>query len=135
MYDELGLLTRSAQRGLLDLTDALARPKRTNFHYRQELFDEVLKKYGERQWLRPLSRQPASGSAAWVRVASAIEIVRGEARAPCPSLPRRWKSATAGAGPREKKIDPSAGRATAGDLLLVRNSQEMAAFRLALARR
>jgi predicted nucleic acid-binding protein len=43
----LGLLTRSAQRGLLDLADALARLKRTNFHYRQELFDNLLKKYGK----------------------------------------------------------------------------------------
>ena len=43
----LGLLTRSAQRGILDLADALARLKRTNFHYRQELFDDLLKKYGE----------------------------------------------------------------------------------------
>jgi predicted nucleic acid-binding protein len=43
----LGLLTRSAQRGILDLADALARLKRTNFHYRQELFDELLRKYGE----------------------------------------------------------------------------------------
>jgi predicted nucleic acid-binding protein len=41
----LGLLIRSAQRGLLDLADALARLKRTNFHYRQELFDDILKKY------------------------------------------------------------------------------------------
>jgi predicted nucleic acid-binding protein len=44
----LGLLTRSAQRGLLDLADALERLKRTNFYYRQELFDDILKKYGER---------------------------------------------------------------------------------------
>src|ERR1035441_5049605 len=44
----LGVLTRSAQRGLLDLADALARLKRTNFHYRQELFDDVLKKYTQR---------------------------------------------------------------------------------------
>ena len=43
----LGLLTRSAQRGILDLGDALARLKRTNFQYRQELFDDLLKKYGE----------------------------------------------------------------------------------------
>src|SRR5664279_408214 len=43
----LGLLTRSAQRGFLDLADALARLKRTNFHYRQELFDDILKKYTE----------------------------------------------------------------------------------------
>jgi predicted nucleic acid-binding protein len=45
----LGLLTRSAQRGILDLADALARLKRTNFHYRQELFDVLLKKYAERR--------------------------------------------------------------------------------------
>ena len=43
----LGLLTRSAQRGILDLADALARLKRTNFHYRQELFDDLLRKHGE----------------------------------------------------------------------------------------
>ena len=43
----LGLLTRSAQRGILDLADALARLKRTNFHYRQELFDDLLRIYGE----------------------------------------------------------------------------------------
>jgi len=43
----LGLLTRSAQRGMLDPADALARLKRTNFNYRQELFEEVLRKYGE----------------------------------------------------------------------------------------
>jgi predicted nucleic acid-binding protein len=41
----LGLLTRSAQRGMLDLADALARLKRTNFHYRQKLFDDLLRKY------------------------------------------------------------------------------------------
>jgi predicted nucleic acid-binding protein len=45
----LGLLTRSAQRGILDLPDALARLKRTNFHYRQELFDDLLKKHAERR--------------------------------------------------------------------------------------
>jgi predicted nucleic acid-binding protein len=44
----LGLVTRSAQRGLLDLADALERLKRTSFYYRQELFDDILKKYGER---------------------------------------------------------------------------------------
>jgi len=43
----LGLLTRAAQRGLLDLADALALLKRTNFHYRQALLDAVLKKYTE----------------------------------------------------------------------------------------
>jgi len=41
----LGVLTRGAQRGLLDLEDALAMLKRTNFRYRQELFDDVLKQY------------------------------------------------------------------------------------------
>ncbi len=41
----LGLLTRAAQRGLLDLADALAQLKRTNFRYRQELFNDLLKKY------------------------------------------------------------------------------------------
>ena len=45
----LGLLTRSAQRGILNLPDALARLKRTNFHYRQELFDDLLKKYAQRR--------------------------------------------------------------------------------------
>ena len=43
----LGLLTRSAQRGLLDLASALDRLKLTNFHYRQELLDDLLKKYEE----------------------------------------------------------------------------------------
>jgi predicted nucleic acid-binding protein len=41
----LGLLTRAAQRGLLNVADALALLKRTNFHYRQALLDAVLKKY------------------------------------------------------------------------------------------
>ena len=40
-----GLLTRAAQRGLLDLAGAIARLKRTNFHYRKELLDDLLKKY------------------------------------------------------------------------------------------
>ncbi len=44
----LGLLIRSAQRGLLNLADALEQLKRTNFYYRQELFDDILKKYGKR---------------------------------------------------------------------------------------
>jgi len=43
----LGVLTRAAQRGLIDLASALARLKRTNFHYRQELLDELLRKYGD----------------------------------------------------------------------------------------
>jgi len=41
----LGLLTRGAQRGLVDLADALAQLKRTNFRYRQELFNDLLTKY------------------------------------------------------------------------------------------
>ena len=41
----LGILTRSAQRGLLDLADALARLKRTNFHYRQELVNSTAPRY------------------------------------------------------------------------------------------
>jgi predicted nucleic acid-binding protein len=43
----LGLLTRSAQVGLVDLADAVARLKQTNFHYRQELLDELLRKYSD----------------------------------------------------------------------------------------
>lgn len=43
----LGLLTRSAQRGILDLAEALERLKRTNFRYRQELFDDLLRKYAQ----------------------------------------------------------------------------------------
>src|SRR5208283_3662398 len=42
----LGLLTRSAQRGLVNLADALEQLKRTSFYCRQELFDDILKKYG-----------------------------------------------------------------------------------------
>jgi len=41
----LGILQRAAQRGLVDLTEAFARLKRTNFRYRQEIMDELL---GER---------------------------------------------------------------------------------------
>jgi predicted nucleic acid-binding protein len=35
----LGVLDLAARRGLVDLADAIARLKRTNFRYRQELFD------------------------------------------------------------------------------------------------
>ncbi len=45
----LGLLTRGAQLGLLDLVEALDRLKRTNFRYRQELFDDLLKKIREKR--------------------------------------------------------------------------------------
>jgi len=39
----LGVLGLAAQRGLLDLADAFDRLKRTNFRYRQETMDVVLK--------------------------------------------------------------------------------------------
>lgn len=38
----LRVLDLGARRGLLDLTDAFERIKRTNFRYRQELMDELL---------------------------------------------------------------------------------------------
>lgn len=38
----LGVLDRAAQRGLVDLADALARLKQTNFRYRQEMMDALL---------------------------------------------------------------------------------------------
>lgn len=38
----LGVLDRAAQRGLIDLADALARLKQTNFRYRQEMMDALL---------------------------------------------------------------------------------------------
>ncbi len=41
----LGLLTRASQRGLIDITQAINRLKNTNFHYRQEMLDELLRKY------------------------------------------------------------------------------------------
>ena len=44
----LGLLTRAAQRGLIDLTDAVARLRGTNSHFREELLDDLLKKYAGR---------------------------------------------------------------------------------------
>lgn len=40
----LGVLRQSAERGLLDLAEALERLKRTNFRYRQEIMDELLGK-------------------------------------------------------------------------------------------
>lgn len=39
----MGLLARAAKHGLLDLADAFARLKRTNFRYRQEIMDTLLK--------------------------------------------------------------------------------------------
>jgi predicted nucleic acid-binding protein len=43
----LGVLDLAAGRGLVDLAGALDRLKRTNFRYRQELFDVLLKKHAE----------------------------------------------------------------------------------------
>ena len=39
----LAVLGLAARRGLIDLADSFARLKRTNFRYRQEIMDEVLK--------------------------------------------------------------------------------------------
>jgi predicted nucleic acid-binding protein len=39
----MGLLTRAARQGILDLADAFERLKRTNFRYRQETMDAMLK--------------------------------------------------------------------------------------------
>jgi predicted nucleic acid-binding protein len=39
----LGVLRLAAQRGLVHLADAFARLKRTNFRYRQEIMDELLR--------------------------------------------------------------------------------------------
>jgi predicted nucleic acid-binding protein len=41
----LGVLDLAAERGLVDLAAALARLRDTNFRYRQELFDALLKKH------------------------------------------------------------------------------------------
>lgn len=38
----LGVLLLAARRGLIDLADAFARLRRTNFRYRQEIMDELL---------------------------------------------------------------------------------------------
>jgi predicted nucleic acid-binding protein len=45
----LGVLDLAAERGLVDLVDALDRLKRTNFRYRPELFDALLKKHGDKR--------------------------------------------------------------------------------------
>ncbi|MBV9035079.1 MAG: DUF3368 domain-containing protein [Acidobacteriaceae bacterium] len=42
----MGLLARAAQRGILDLADAFDKLKRTNFRYRQEVMDALLKEVG-----------------------------------------------------------------------------------------
>jgi predicted nucleic acid-binding protein len=42
----LGILGRAAQSGLLDLSDAFDRIKRTNFRYRQETIDSLLTEIG-----------------------------------------------------------------------------------------
>jgi predicted nucleic acid-binding protein len=38
----LGILSLAARRGFVDLADSLARLKRTNFRYRQEIMDALL---------------------------------------------------------------------------------------------
>lgn len=42
----MGLLARAAKRGILDLADAFDKLKRTNFRYRQEIMDTLLKEVG-----------------------------------------------------------------------------------------
>ncbi|MBV9305512.1 MAG: DUF3368 domain-containing protein [Acidobacteriaceae bacterium] len=42
----MSLLARAAQRGILDLADAFDKLKRTNFRYRQEVMDALLKEVG-----------------------------------------------------------------------------------------
>ena len=42
----LGILRLAAQRGLIDLADTLAKLKRTNFRYRQEMIDDLLNEFG-----------------------------------------------------------------------------------------
>lgn len=44
----LGVLSRAAQRRLLNLADAFDRVKRTNFRYRQEIMDRFLKEQSGR---------------------------------------------------------------------------------------
>ena len=44
----MGLLARGAKQGILDLTDAFERLKRTNFRYRQEIMDLLLKEAGRK---------------------------------------------------------------------------------------
>jgi predicted nucleic acid-binding protein len=38
----LGILSMAASQGFVDLADAFARLKRTNFHYQQEIMDQLL---------------------------------------------------------------------------------------------
>ncbi len=44
----LGVLTRAAQMGFVNLADAIAKLKEANFHYRQQFLDDLLKQYGEK---------------------------------------------------------------------------------------
>ena len=39
----LGVLQRGARKGLLDLAEAFERLKKTNFRYRQEILDKLLR--------------------------------------------------------------------------------------------
>ena len=42
----LGVLTRAAQMGFVDFAAAIAKLKETNFHYRPQFLDDLLKQYG-----------------------------------------------------------------------------------------
>ena len=42
----LGVLIQGAQRGLVDLGEAISKLKDTNFRYRQEMLDELMRRYG-----------------------------------------------------------------------------------------
>ena len=41
----LGILRLAAKNGLIDIAAALAKLKRTNFRYRQEMIDDLLKEF------------------------------------------------------------------------------------------
>jgi len=43
----MGLLARAAKHGVIDLADAFARLKRTNFRYRQDIMDMLLRELGQ----------------------------------------------------------------------------------------
>ena len=45
----MGLLARASKRGMIDLADAFARLKLTNFRYRQETMDKFLAEQGSKE--------------------------------------------------------------------------------------
>lgn len=45
----LGILDLAARRGMIDLADALARLRKTNFRRREELFEELLREHERRK--------------------------------------------------------------------------------------